>query len=126
MLTITLQEGEYMTIGDDIVVQAARTVEGRCKLNIKAPREVPVFRGEILERSGEERPDCLYEIPERTRPRFILNSSKLQAVAAMRRLLGQMDSWDSNVKTLKRQFNHIFPPTMDIGNAEQTTEVSNV
>lgn len=118
MLTITLQEGEYMTIGDDIVVQAARTVEGRCKLHIKAPREVPIFRGEILERSGEERPDCLYETPERTRRRFILNSSKLEAVAAMRRLLNQMDSWDSNVKTLRRQFDHIFPPTLDVGKAE--------
>lgn len=125
MLTITLQEGEYMTIGDDIVVQAARTVEGRCKLNIKAPREVPIVRGEILERSGEERPDCLYETPERSRPRFILNSSKLQTVTAMRRLLYQMDSWDSNVKTLRRQFNYIFPPDLEAGKEEQTTEVSN-
>lgn len=118
MLSFSLREGEYMTIGDNIVVQASRTTEGRCKLSIEAPREIPIARGAALERNGGERPDCVYDTPERTRPRFILNSSKLQTVAAMRRLLGQMDGWDSNVKTLRRQFDYIFPPNLDVGKAE--------
>lgn len=118
MLTLGLEEGEYMTIGDNIVVQAIRTVEGRCELNIKAPREIPIVRGTALERRGGERPACVFDNPGQVRRKFFLNSSKLETVAAMRKLLNQMDSWDSNVKTLRRQFNHIFPPTLDAEKAE--------
>ena len=118
MLTLTLTEGEYMTIGDNIVVQISRTGENRCKLNVQAPREIPIVRGEVLERSGEERPDCVFDAPGHARPKITWNRSKAQTLAAMRKLLSQMDDWDSNVQTLRRQLNHMFPPT-------QTTEVSN-
>ena len=40
MLCITLLPGEYVTID--------------------APREVPILRGEVLERNGGKRPSCVY------------------------------------------------------------------
>jgi len=30
-------------------------------VSVKAPREVPILRGKVLERNGDERPDCLRE-----------------------------------------------------------------
>ncbi len=57
MLCLSLLPGEYLTIGDNVVVQVDRMVGDRCKLVINAPREVPVVRGAVLEREGGERPE---------------------------------------------------------------------
>lgn len=126
MLSLTLLKGEYFTIGDDIVIQIRHTSEDRCKLTVHAPRDIPVIRGELLERRGEKRPDFVVDTPSWTKQKIRWNSSKSQTLAAMRKLLSQMDSWDSNVKTLRRQLNYMFPPDQEAGKAEQTTEVSNV
>ncbi len=56
MLCLTLLPGEYLTIGSDVVVQLDRMSGDHCKLAIHAPREVPILRGEVLERDGGERP----------------------------------------------------------------------
>ena len=61
MLCLTLNQGDYMTIGDDVVIQMSRITKDRCKVVIHAPREVPVVRGEVLEREGAERPDFVFE-----------------------------------------------------------------
>ena len=60
MLCITMRRGDYVTIGDDIVIQIDRMNEERVHVNINAPREVPIVRGKVLERVGGERPGCLY------------------------------------------------------------------
>ena len=59
MLCLNLNQGEYMTIGEDVVVQLDHVTGDRCRLVIHAPREVPILRGEVLEREGARRPDCL-------------------------------------------------------------------
>lgn len=60
MLSLQLNSGEYLTIGEDIVVQvfggsAARVV-------VQAPRELTILRGEVWERIGKKRPDCLLPV----------------------------------------------------------------
>lgn len=110
MLCLNLNQGEYITIGEDVVVQMERIVGDRCKLMVQAPREVPVVRGKVLERSGGQRPDCVVDGPRYHRKDIPWNQSKAQALAAMRQLLSQMDGIDSNVQTLRRQLDHMFPP----------------
>ncbi len=66
MLSLTLSPGEYVTIGDNVVIQFDCAVGERCKLAFQAPREVAILRGEVLERGGARRPDCVFDEP---RPR---------------------------------------------------------
>ena len=110
MLSLTLNQGDYMTIGDNIIVQLGRVSGDRCKLTVHAPREVPVLRGEVLERSGGERPDCVLNADYWRKTEVPWNRSKEQALIAMRKLLSQMDGRDDGVKALRRQLNYMFPP----------------
>ena len=112
MLFLQLKAGEYMTIGSNVIVQLNDISGSRCKLMIEAPREVPVMRGELLERAGAERPECVMETaPQRwSGPGLSWNRNKTQALIAMRRLLGQMDGGDEHVKDLRRQLDFLFPP----------------
>lgn len=110
MLSLALSPGEYMTIGSDVVVQLNRITGDSCKLTITAPREIPILRGEVLERGGGKRPDCVFDGPYRHRSDIPWNRSKAQALAAMRKLLSEMDGRDDGVKALRQQLNHMFPP----------------
>ena len=123
MLCLSLAPGEYLTVGDNVVIQLDRMAGDRCKLIIEAPREIPVVRGEVLERNGGERPGCVFDIPRWRRPEIPWDRSKAQALDAMRTLLSQMDGRDSNVRTLRRQLNHMFPPAQ--GESGQSVKVSN-
>ncbi len=117
MLCLSLLPGEYLTIGKDIVLQYDRTIGERCRVVVNAPKEVPIMRGELLERTGGERPDCVFDKPRWYRRELSWNRSKAQALAAMRTLLAQMDDSDRNVQDLRRKLDHIFPPTQKL---EQT------
>ena len=120
MLCLALKQGEYMTIGGDVVIQLDRIAGDRCKLVVQAPREVPVVRGAVLERAGKERPECVFDAPRYHKREIPWNRSKAQALQAMRKLLSQMDGRDDDVKALRRQLNHMFPTE-----AKQSQEVSN-
>lgn len=124
MLCLNLTPGEYMTIGDTVVVQLDRISGDRCKLMVQAPKEVSILRGEVLERGGGERPSCVFDVPRWHRQEVPWNRSKAQALAAMRTLLYQMDGRDSNVRTLRRQLDHMFPPAQENERAEETAKVS--
>lgn len=113
MLCLSLLPGEYLTIGEKVVLQYNQTTGERCKLILNAPREIPIVRGKVLEREGGERPDCVFDQPRQRRQGIPWNRSKAQALAAMRKLLSQMDGHDQNVQDLRRQLNHLFPPTRD-------------
>ncbi len=64
MLFLQLRDGEYLTIGDDIVIQVFTT--STIKVSVQAPKEMTILRGDVLERNGEERPACVYGLsPER-------------------------------------------------------------
>ncbi len=121
MLCLNLAPGEYLTIGENVVVQVDRVSGESCKLMIQAPREISVLRGEVLERTGGQRPDCVFDTPRWHRTQISWNRSKAQALAAMRLLLSQMDGRDSNVQTLRRQLTHMFPPQSE---QEVWTEIS--
>ena len=121
MLCLNLSPGEYLTIGESVVVQLDRISGDRCKLIIQAPREISVLRGKVLERNGGQRPDCVFDGPRWHRGEISWNRSKAQALSAMRTLLSQMDGGDSNVQSLRRQLNHMFPPEQ----TEPSTQVSN-
>lgn len=120
MLSLNLRPGEYMTVGGNVVVQLDRINGDRCKLLIDAPREVTILRGEVLERTGGQRPACVFDTPRWHRREIPWNRSKAQALDAMRKLLAQMDGRDGDVQALRRQLEHMFP-----SGAEQTPEISN-
>lgn len=124
MLCLNLTPGEYMTIGGNVVVQLDRVSGDRCKLVVEAPREIPILRGEVLERIGGERPACVFDGPRWHRRDIPWNRSKAQALNAMRTLLGQMDGGDSNVQALRRQLNHMFPPARNDEKSAQPARIS--
>ena len=49
MLKLSLTPGEYITIGEDVVVQLYHMEGGRSYLAVKAPREIPILRGTVAD-----------------------------------------------------------------------------
>lgn len=59
MLCLGFVQGEYVTIGSEIVVKV-QSVEGkRAFLSIEAPKDLSIVRGTVLERNGGVRPSCV-------------------------------------------------------------------
>ena len=115
MLSLQLKTGDYMTIGKDVVVQLDHISGDRCKLMVQAPRDMTILRGEVLERTGGERPECVVGGPRRHRQEVVWNRGKTQALNSIRVLLGQMDSGNEDVKALRQQLEFIFPPDFASG-----------
>ena len=65
MLKLSLTSGEYIAIGDDVIVQLCRCEGGRAYVAVSAPREIPVVRGAVLEREGGQRPEGLASAPQK-------------------------------------------------------------
>ena len=65
MLKLSLAPGEYLTIGDNVVVQVYRAENARTYLAIDAPREVPIVRGAVREREGAQPPAKLAQVPQK-------------------------------------------------------------
>ncbi len=105
--------GEYVKIGEDVVLQYDRTVGEKCRVAVSAPREIPVLRGAVLERNGQKRPDCVFDKPRWYKREVPWDRSKAQALTAMRVTLSHMDGNDEDVKALRRQLNHMFPSAND-------------
>ena len=59
MLALNLKDGEYLTIGEDIVIQVFTS--STIRVSVNAPKDKTILRGEVLERIGEERPGCLLD-----------------------------------------------------------------
>jgi len=53
MLTLTRRIGERIVIGNDVEVVILSTRGGRVRIGVSAPREVPVYRGELVDTIGE-------------------------------------------------------------------------
>ncbi len=77
MLSLQLKSGEYLTIGDDIAVQVFQTGPS-FRVSVKAPREVPILRGEVLERSGQ-RPEGLRDRRPKSPSEKARNAKNLDA-----------------------------------------------
>ncbi len=65
MLKLSLTPGEYLTIGDQVVVQVYRAENGRAYLAIDAPKDIPIVRGAVLEREGAAPPPKLAQPPKK-------------------------------------------------------------
>lgn len=65
MLKLSLAPGEYLTIGENVVVQVYRAESGRAYLAIDAPKEVPIVRGAVREREGAAPPSKLAQVPKK-------------------------------------------------------------
>ncbi len=123
MLCLQLLPGEYLTIGDDVVLQYDCISGERCKLVISAPCEVPVLRRAVRERKGEKRPDCVFEETHWVKRTVPWDRSRAQALNAMRRRLSEMDEQSSDVKALRRLLNHMFPPPSEtVGESARVDE----
>ncbi len=59
MLLLQLRDGEYLTIGEDIVIQVF--THSTIKVSVQAPKDMTILRGEVLERNGTDRPACLFD-----------------------------------------------------------------
>ena len=56
MLVVTRTEDEEVRIGDDIRIVVIAITGKRIRLGIEAPREVPIFRSELLPVNEEKKP----------------------------------------------------------------------
>ena len=79
MLSLQLKSGEYLTIGDDIVVQVFEQ-GGTIRVAVKAPRELPILRGEVHERDGQ-RPDGLLRQRPKTPSERVRNARRMEELA---------------------------------------------
>ena len=61
MLSLQMKSGDYVTIGDRVVVQVFKESGPQFRISIKAPKEVSIVRGKVLERDGEQRPEGLLD-----------------------------------------------------------------
>ena len=108
MLCISMRAGDYFTVGQTTVVQFDRLTGDRAHLTINAPREVPILRGDVLERGGGQRPGCVLDTSPRAVKQLPWNHAKKQALAELRQTLAQMDD-SPEVQKLREKLNCIFP-----------------
>ncbi len=59
MLKLSMHTGDYVAISENIIVQLSKVSGKRVSLTIYADKDVPIVRGNLLERSGVPRPECL-------------------------------------------------------------------
>ena len=52
MLTLRVDSGDYVAIGDDIIVQVYQSKNSTLTLSIDAPREVSIVRGELHDKQA--------------------------------------------------------------------------
>ena len=67
MLALTVREGDYVTIGDDIVVQVLKTGDV-FRIAIEAPKSMDIRRAKVQE-SMDGVPDCIRKVRERSAPK---------------------------------------------------------
>ena len=76
MLSLQLKSGDYFTIGEDIAVQVFQQHGSTFQVKVKAPREIPIARGEVL-----ERPEGLRDRRTQQRSRQIHNARQLEVLS---------------------------------------------
>ena len=63
MLALTVRAGDYITIGDDVVIQILK-VGDLCRVAIDAPREMAIERAKVHEQNAET-PECIKRLREK-------------------------------------------------------------
>jgi len=59
MLVLSRKLGEKIHIGPDITITIVDIDRGKIRLGIEAPREVPIFRDELLQNRSVEQPESI-------------------------------------------------------------------
>ena len=54
MLVLGRKPGEYVVIGENIIVKVVRSEAGDLRLAIDAPRDINIVRGEVFEANQKE------------------------------------------------------------------------
>jgi carbon storage regulator len=57
MLVLSRKLGEKIYIGDNICITVVDIDRGKIRLGIEAPRDVPIYRQELLPLNSAQRPD---------------------------------------------------------------------
>lgn len=118
MLCISLRAGDYFIVGDSTVVQYDRLSGERVHLTVNAPREVPILRGDVLERNGGKRPDCVLPVSPRYVRQLPWNPAKKAALGEIRAALGRMDD-SPEVRLLQDKLDYIFSNVQEDGQPAQ-------
>ena len=63
MLALTVKAGDYITIGDNVVIQMLK-VGDVCRVAIDAPREMTIERAKVHEQRAET-PECIRRVREK-------------------------------------------------------------
>ena len=108
MLCISMKPSDYFVVGKDTVVQLDRLNGDRVHLVINAPKDVPILRGDVLERKGGKRPDCVLERSPRYIRQLPWNHAKKQALQEIREIVAQMGD-TLEARTLQKKLDVIFP-----------------
>ena len=122
MLSLQMKSGEYVTIGEDVVVQVFRESGPQVRISIKAPKEIPIVRGAVLEQAGKKRPGGLHNRAPKKCPSDQIHSARrleefakkqeakqkeletrMNAIAEMDRILSNMDQEQAEIKYLRFQ-----------------------
>ena len=63
MLALTVRAGDYITIGDDVVIQMLK-VGDVCRVAIDAPREMAIERAKVRMQNVDA-PECIKRLREK-------------------------------------------------------------
>lgn len=85
MLSLRLKSGEYLAIGENIAVQIFKQTGDSFEVAVKAPREIPVLRGEVFERNSQ-RPEGLREYRQKSPSQLNSTAKRLAALAKQEEL----------------------------------------
>ncbi|MCI8303043.1 MAG: carbon storage regulator [Lawsonibacter sp.] len=127
MLSITLEPGEYITIGGSTVVKVSKLANGRCFLAVEADRSLPIVRSAVLERSGMPAPRCITSQPPRKKPRyksdavFCWNDDRERAVRMIQKVADRLEQGGSKdaAKILRIQVDQLLPDMWEENLAKQ-------
>lgn len=102
MLSLRLKSGEYISIGHDIAVQIFKQAGDSFQVAVKAPREVPILRGEVLERN-DARPEGLRENRSKTPSEMKADAKRLQALARREERRAAVEEMGSILDKLEKE-----------------------
>lgn len=64
MLALTVRAGDYITIGDNVVIQVLKVGE-LCRVAIDAPRDMAIERAKVHEQTADV-PECIRRVRSKT------------------------------------------------------------
>lgn len=132
MLSLQLRSGDYLTIGDDIVIQIFRESSAQFRVSVQAPREAAILRGQVREGTGAQRPQGLRDQPPRKSPAVQARAAQRQeqhrtaiqnradAVEQMRTILDRLEHQPpqaNDLAALRTQLDRVAQTDTDRGRA---------